>query len=153
MHRTLYCVLSLGLMTALGCFTACGPSASSSSGGKGTTTTTATAAPDTGPKKCPKLELPRKLLKHKTLTRRIRKLACGLQACFDAASAEVKKRKGYIKLSVTIDRGGRIEAIRLTSRRLPESVTSCVRSKALRWDFDIRDDSFTYGPIKIHFAP
>ena len=59
---------------------------------------------------------------------------------------------GTIRLSVTIDRGGRIEAIRLAARKVPESLTKCVRSKVLRWDFDIRDDPYTYGPFKIKFA-
>ncbi len=142
LHHALATILSMSLIT----FAACGPSASSSSSRR-------TAARPAAPKKCPKLTLSKKLLKQKTLTRRIRKLVCGLQSCFEDAQSVTKDPGAYMRLSVTIDRGGRIEGIRLAAKKVPASLTKCVRSKVLRWDFDIRDDSFTYGPFKIKFAP
>ncbi len=139
--------LTLTLTAFVPLITACGPKTTSSS--KGDTT----AARRAGPTKCPTLTLSPKLRRQKTLTRRIRKMACRLQACYDAAPDGVNNTKATVQLSVTIDQGGRIEAIRLKVRDLPGSVTACIRSKVWRWDFDIRDDPYTYGPFKVLFSP
>jgi hypothetical protein len=145
--RTLALSLTVALTLLLPVMAACGPKTPSGPNG-GTT-----AARRTGPAKCPALDLSKKLRRQKTLTRRIRKMVCTLQPCFDAAEGRVKKADSTIRLSVTIDRGGRIEAIRLSVRSVPASLTACVRAKVWRWDFDIRDDPYTYGPFKIRFAP
>lgn len=124
---------------------ACGPKITSPTS-RGSTTARRTA-----PTKCPALDLSPKLRRQKTLTRRIRKMVCGLGACYAAAQEEVKDVGGTMRLSVTIDRGGRVEAIALSAREVPASMTACIRAKILRWDFDIRDEPFTYGPFKIRF--
>lgn len=111
------------------------------------------AARRAAPKKCPTLELSPKLRRHKKITRRIRKEVCGLQACYDAAQGDVKDLGDTVRLSVTIDPEGRVEAVRLSAREVTASLTRCVRSKVMAWDFDIRDAPFTYGPFKIRFAP
>lgn len=117
----------------------------------------ATAVRRAAPTKCPELELSPKLRQHKKLTRRIRKMVCGLQTCYDAArvkgKGDLKDFDRHVRLSVTIDPGGRVEAVRLSALDVPASLTRCIRSKVMRWDFDIRDDTFTYGPFKIRFAP
>lgn len=125
----------------IACVSACGPSA---------TPPPRRAAAST---RCPTLGLTPKLRRQKRLTRRIRKMVCKLQACYTAAQKETKDPGGTMRLSVTIDTGGRIEAIRLSAREVTHTLTKCVRSKILRWDFDIRDDPYTYGPFKIRFAP
>jgi len=126
--------------------TACGPGATPPPR-RGTTARRAKS------NKCPTLKLSPKLRQQKKLTRIIRKQVCALQACFEAAQREAKDPGGTIQLSVTIDTGGRVEGIRLSTNDVTRTLTYCVRSKILRWDFDIRDNPVTYGPFKIRFAP
>jgi hypothetical protein len=142
LRRVLPITLTLMILAA-----ACGP------GGTPPPRRGSTAARRAAPARCPTLELSPKLRRQKKLTRRIRNQVCALQECYDAAKGALKEPGGTVRLSVTIDTGGRIEAIRLSSRKLPPSLTGCVRAKVLRWDFDIRDDSFTYGPFTVKFAP
>ena len=140
MHRILPTTLFVAFITA------CGPSATPPP-------RRGTASGGTASTRCATLVLSPKLRRHTKLTRRIRKEVCKLQTCYTAAQKETKDPGSTMRLSVTIDSGGRVEAIRLTAREVTRTLTQCVRSKILRWDFDIRDASITYGPFKIRFAP
>lgn len=166
MHRIWPTTLSLAIMAIMA---ACGPSATPPPRSGSTTGAAIGTARRAAPTKCPEVELTPKLRRQKKLTRRIRQLVCGLQACYEAArsnskatgkasgagkaSLDLKDFDRRVTLTVTIDQGGRVEAVRLSALDVPASLTSCIRSKAIRWDFDLRDDSVTYGPFKIRFAP